>query len=99
MNQDSLIDNELFDVFSSHELGVSIVNDLIDNLVYQHEVLPYALLIEHSTVVSEDLHHSIQDVHHERRRHIVLGCCYEEDAELLRVEEVNAFHVLGVRGK
>ena len=43
---------------------MSIVNDLIDNFIDQHEILSNALLIEDTAEVTKDLHHSVQDVHH-----------------------------------
>ena len=62
LDQDWLVHDELADVLCGHELGVPIVDHLVDDLIYQHKVLANALLIEDSTVVTEDLHHAVDDV-------------------------------------
>jgi hypothetical protein len=73
---------------------MAIVDDLVNDLVYEDEVLANALLIEDPAKVTEHLHHSVEDVHDIGRRHVFLRRGYEEDAELLCVEVVDAVHVL-----
>ena len=73
---------------------MTIVNDLVDDFIDEHEVLADALLVEHATVVPEHLHHAIYDVHGEGRRHVVLGRGHKIDAELLSEEIVEAVDVL-----
>ena len=94
LDKNRLTHNELFDIFCCHKLGVAIVNNFVNYLIYEHKILPYALLVEHSTIISEHFHHSVKDVHHVGGRHIVLGCCYEEYPELLSVKEIDALHAL-----
>ena len=64
LDQNCFVHDKLFDELSGHKLGVAIVNDLINNFIDQHEILPNAFLVKHSAVVSEHFHHSVQDVHH-----------------------------------
>ena len=73
---------------------MSVVNDLIDDLIDEHKVLPNTLLIQHSAIVSEDFHHSIQEVHDEGGRYVVLCSGHEEDPKLLGIEEVDSLHTL-----
>jgi hypothetical protein len=42
---------------------MSVVYHFINDLVDEHKVFADALFVEHSTVVSKDLHHSVDDVH------------------------------------
>ena len=74
-----------------------VVYDLIDDLVDEHEVLPYALLVEHAAVVPEHLHHAVDDVHHEGRRDVVLRGGHEVDPKFLREEVVQSLDVLDER--
>lgn len=94
LNDNCVADRVLSDVLGRHELRVSIVNDLVDDFIDEYEVLADALLVEHATVISKDFHHAINDVHDERRRHVVLGRGHEVDAELLGEEIVEAMDVL-----
>jgi hypothetical protein len=96
LDENGLVHNELLDDLSSHHLRMSIVDDLVYYLVDQYKVLPDALLIQHSAIVSEHLHHPVQYVHHERGRDVVLGSCDEEYAELLSVKEIDSLHILQI---
>lgn len=73
---------------------MAVVNDLIDDLIDEHEVLSDTLFIKDPAEVSEDLHHSVKDIHHIGRRHVLLGSCHKEDSELLGVEVVYPIHIL-----
>lgn len=73
---------------------MSIINDLVNYFVYQYEILSDALFIEHSTEVSEYLHHSVEDVGHVGGRHVVLGCCHKENPEFLGIEIVYSVNIL-----
>ena len=70
-----------------------VINDLIDDLIDEHKILPDTLLIEDAAEVTEDLHHPVQDVHDIGGRDIVLGSCHKEYSKLLRVEVANPVHV------
>jgi hypothetical protein len=73
---------------------MTIVYNLVYDLIDENEVFPYAFFIQHATVVSKDLHHSVEYVHDEGGGDVVLCCCYEENSELLGVEEVDSLHTL-----
>lgn len=62
LDQNRFIDNELTDVFCCDELRMAVVYHLIDNLVNENKVLSNAFLIEYAAVVTEDLHHAVDDV-------------------------------------
>ena len=94
LDEHGLVDDELLDDLCGHHLGVAVVDKLVYYLVDQHEVLPDTLLIQDAAIIPEDLHHAVQDVHHERRRHIVFGSGHEEYAELLSIEEIDSLHIL-----
>ncbi len=99
LNKNRFIDNELLDTFSGHQLRMSIVNNFINDLVDEYEILSNTFLIQDSTVISEDFHHSVENVHHKRGGHIELCGCDEEDAKLLRVEIVDALYILSSSDK
>lgn len=73
---------------------MSIINDFVDDLINKYKVFPYTLFVKDSTIVSKDLHHSVDDIHHKRRRHVELGRCHEVNSEFLGKEEVQAFNIL-----
>ena len=93
LDENGLIHDELFDVLSGHQLGMPIIDDLIDDLVDKHEILPDALLVEDPAEVAEDLHHPIQDVHDIGRGDGVLGRRDKEYSEFLGIEVVDPIHV------
>ena len=94
LDEHGFIDNELADVLCSDELRVAIVDNLVDDLIDQHEVLANALLVQHAAVVPEYLHHSVDNVENGRRRHIRLACRHEVDSELLREEIIDSIDML-----
>ena len=73
---------------------MSVVDHLVDDFVDEHKVLADALLIEHATVVTEDLHHAIDDVQDGAWSNICLTCCNKVDAKLLCKEVIDTVHVL-----
>ena len=73
---------------------MSIINNLIDDLVDEHEVFADALLVKHAAVITKDFHHSIKNIEDSTRLHIVLGGRNEEDAKLLGEEVVHAINIL-----
>ena len=75
-------------------LGVAVINHLIDDLVNQHKVLPNALFVQHSTVVSEDLHHSVQDIEHITGLDVVTRGGHKVNSKLLREEVVDSIDIL-----
>jgi len=75
-----------------------IINHLVNDLIDQHEVFTNTLFVEHPTVVSENFHHSVQDVENRRRLNVVLGRCHEVDAEFLGEEVVDAVNILKREG-
>jgi vesicle coat complex subunit len=93
LDKNRLIDNKLFDVLGSHKLRVAIVNNLIDDLIYQYEVLPDAFFIKDTAEVTEDFHHPVQDIHNIGWRDIMLGSGHEVYSEFLSIEVVNAIHI------
>lgn len=96
-DKDGLVDNELLDGLGCHQLRVPVVDDLVNDLVYEHEVLANALLVKDAAEVAEYLHHAVEDVHHIGRRHVLLSRRDEVYPELLCVEVVDAVHVLNFR--
>lgn len=84
----------LTDVLGRHQLRMSIVNYFIDDLIDKNEVFPNALLIENATVIPKYLHHSVDNVHHVRRRHIVPSRSHEINPELFSEEIAESFNIL-----
>lgn len=73
---------------------MSIVDNFINDLVNEYEVLSDALLVQHSTVVPEHLHHTVDDIDDTRWLYVVLAGGNEVYAELLREKVVDAVDVL-----
>jgi hypothetical protein len=73
---------------------MTIVNNFVNDLVYEDEVLPNGLLVEHSAVVPKDLHHSVDDVHDKGGGDIVLGSRHKVDAKFLGKKVVQTLDVL-----
>ena len=73
---------------------MTIVNDLVYNFIDQHKVFAYALFIEDTTVVSEDLHHAVNYVEHAGRLHVVFASSNKVDTKLLGEEVVDAIDIL-----
>ena len=76
-----------------------IVDNLVNDLVNKHEVLSNGLFVEHAAVVSEDLHHAIDNVQDGRRGHISLACRHKVYSKLLREEVVDTIDVLKQKQK
>lgn len=72
---------------------MTVINYFINDLINENEILPNTLLANHSTIVSEYLHHSVYNVHHKRWRHIVFGCRNKVDTEFLGKEEVQSLDI------
>ena len=72
---------------------MSIVDDLINDLINQHEILPDAFLVKNTAKVAEDFHHSVQDIHDIGGLDIVLGCCHKVYSKFLSVEVIYTIHV------
>ena len=94
LNEHWLIDNELADVLRGHQLRMAIVYHLVNNLIYEDEILPDGFFVEHAAIISENLHHSVNDVENGRRRHICLRRCHEVNPKLLREEVIHTVHML-----
>ncbi len=75
-------------------MSVAVVDDFIYDFVDKDEVFPNALFVKHSAVISEDLHHPVEDVHHIGRAHVVLRSSHEVNPELLRKKVVYPIHIL-----
>jgi hypothetical protein len=73
---------------------MSIVNNLIDDFINQHEILPNAFFIKHSTVVSEYFHHAVNDIHHKAWTNVVFCCRNEVNSKLFGKEEIYAIDCL-----
>ena len=71
-----------------------VVNNLVDDLIDQYKVLANALLVQDTAVVTEDLHHAIDDVHDETGGHVVACRRDEVDPELLGEEVIQPLDVL-----
>ncbi len=71
-----------------------IVNYLVDDLIYQHEVLADGLLVQNAAEIAENLHHTVQNVQHVRRRHVVLSGGHEKDSKFLGIEIIDSIHIL-----
>ena len=93
-DQDWLVHNELTDVLSGHKLGVSVIDHFVNDLVDKHKVLSNALLVEYTTVVTENLHHSVDDIENGGWRDICLASCHEVDSEFLGEEIIDTIHML-----
>ena len=73
---------------------MSVVYHFVYDLINQDKVLPDALLIEYATVVSEHLHHSVEDVQDGTWLHIVLRGGHKVDTKLLGEKVVDSIYVL-----
>ena len=94
LNQYWLVDDELADVLSCNQLSMAIIDHFIYDLVDEDEVFANALFIQDTAVITEDLHHSINDVHDGAGSGIGLTCSHKVDAELLGEEVVHSIDVL-----
>ena len=75
---------------------MAIVNNLINDLVDEHEILPNALFIQDAAIVPENLHHTVDDIQDGGWSDVCLACRHEVNAELLREEIVNSIHMLNI---
>ena len=71
-----------------------VVNNFINDLIDQHEVFPNGLFVADSTVISENFHHSVDDIHDKTWRNIVFGRGDEVYSKLFREEIVEALDIL-----
>jgi hypothetical protein len=55
----------LSDVFGRYQLRMSIINNFVNDFINEHKVFSNGFFIQHSAVVSENFHHSVDDVHDE----------------------------------
>ncbi len=70
-----------------------IVDDLIYDFINQHEILPDTFLIKDTAEVTEDLHHSVEDIHHIWGLDIMFRCSHKVYSKFLSVEVVDSIHV------
>ena len=75
---------------------MTIVDDLVDYLIDEHEVLPDRFFIQDAAVVSKNLHHAINHVVHNRWGYIVLRSRDKVDAELLCEKVINPVNMLKI---
>ena len=75
---------------------MAVVNNFIDDFVDQDKVFADSLLIDDPTIVSEYLHHPIDNIVHKTWRDVVLGGGNEVDSKLLGVHVVEAIDVLNI---
>ena len=73
---------------------MSIVNHLVNDFVDEDKILADGLFVKHATVVTEHLHHAVNDVHDKTGRHVVLRRRYKEDAELLGEKVIQPVDIL-----
>ena len=73
---------------------MAIIDHLIDDLVDEYEVFANTLLVKDAAVVTEDLHHAVDDVHDGAGSCIGLAGRHKVDAELLGEEVVHSIDVL-----
>ena len=73
---------------------MSIIDHLVNDLVDENKVLPDALFVEDTTVITEDLHHAVNDIQDGRRSHVSFSRRHEVDSKLFREEVVHAVNVL-----
>lgn len=73
---------------------MAVVDDFVNDFINEDEVFADAFFVEDATVVPKDLHHAVDDVHHERKRHVVFAGGHEIDPELFRVKEVQTLDIL-----
>jgi dihydrofolate reductase len=73
---------------------MSIVNNLINDLINEHKILSDCLFVEYSAIISEHFHHSVDNIHDKARRNIVLGGGHKVYAELLGEEVVQSLNIL-----
>ena len=77
---------------------MTIVNHLVNDLVDQNKVLANTLLVKHSAVVPEHLHHSVEDIEDSRWLDVVFGGRNEVDAEFFGEEVIDSVNILKKRG-
>lgn len=71
-----------------------VVNNLINDFIDQHEVFPNCFLVEDSAVISENFHHSVDDIHHKTWRNIIFGRGDKVDSKLFCEKIVEALDIL-----
>jgi hypothetical protein len=76
---------------------MAIVNDLIDDFIYQHKILPNSFFIYDSTVVSEHFHHSVDDIMHKTWGYVVLGGGDKVNSKFLGEHVIQAIDVLRIK--
>lgn len=72
---------------------MTIVDNLVYNLVNEHKVFADALFVEDAAVVAENLHHTVYDVQNGRWGHVSLACCHKVDSKLLSEEVVDSINM------
>ncbi len=93
LNHYRLIYYELFDILRGHQLGMPVINNLIDDLINQYEVFSDTFFVKDSAEVTEDFHHSVQDIHYIGWRNIMFSCCHKEYSKFFCVKVVYSVHI------
>ena len=73
---------------------MAVIDHFVNNLIDEHKVLANAFFVENATIVSEDFHHTVQNVENRRWLNVVLRGGDKVDAEFLCEEIVDAINVL-----
>ena len=73
---------------------MAIINHFINDLIDEHKILPDTLLIKNTTVVSENLHHSVKNIQYVGWLNIVSRRGYKIDSKLLREKVIYPINIL-----
>ena len=81
-------------VLCSNKLWMPIVNYLINNFINEYKVFTNTFFIEHTAIVSENLHHSVYNIHNKWWRNIILSRSHKVYAKFFGKEVIQALYVL-----
>ena len=73
---------------------MAIINHFIYDLINEYKILPDTLFIKDTTVVSENLHHSVKNIQYVGWLNIVSRRGYEIDSKLLREKVIYPINIL-----
>ena len=73
---------------------MAIVNQLVNNLINHHEVAANRFFRYDAAVITEDLHHAIENLVHHGGRDVVFSCSNEVNAKFLREKVIDAVNML-----
>lgn len=73
---------------------MSIIYNLIDYLIDEHKIFTNGFLVQYSAIVSENFHHTINDVHNEAGRNVIFSSCHKINTKFLGKEVIQTLDIL-----